>query len=126
MFWVSYLIPGILLGIALIWALNRPGTIALYQSVGVVLLAFGMRFFALGWSSARLAAGTCDPEMSQVVKVFGGNRRQEFFVAQWPQMKGTLLAGLYLVFLFCLWEVESLILVVPPGKETLSLRIFNM
>jgi len=31
-----------------------------------------------------------------------------------------------LVFLFCLWEVETLLLIVPPGRETLALRVFNM
>jgi DNA-binding beta-propeller fold protein YncE len=30
------------------------------------------------------------------------------------------------VFLLCLWDVESMILVVPPGGETLALRVFNL
>ncbi len=32
----------------------------------------------------------------------------------------------YLIFLLCLWDVESMILVVPPGGETLALRVFNL
>ena len=32
----------------------------------------------------------------------------------------------YIVFLLCLWDVESMILVVPPGGETLALRVFNL
>jgi iron(III) transport system permease protein len=29
-------------------------------------------------------------------------------------------------YLLCLWDVESVILVVPPGGETLAMRIFNL
>jgi ABC-type Fe3+ transport system permease subunit len=32
----------------------------------------------------------------------------------------------YITYLFCLWDVETLILIVPPGGETLALRIFNL
>src|SRR4051812_6975734 len=124
--WLFYLSPGVLLGIALIWILNRPGLAGIYQSVAVVFLAFGLRYFAIGWSTARVARSFCDPRLSDVLDVFGGSRRQKFLLAEWPQMRATLFAGLYIIFLFCLWEVETLILIVPPGRETLSLRIFNM
>jgi len=30
------------------------------------------------------------------------------------------------VYLLCLWDVETLVLIVPPGGETLALRTFNL
>ena len=30
------------------------------------------------------------------------------------------------MYLLCLWDVETLVLVVPPGGETLALRVFNL
>src|SRR5437764_11908522 len=44
----------------------------------------------------------------------------------WPQIRPTVAAAWYIVFLLCLWDVESMILVTPPGGETLALRIFNL
>jgi iron(III) transport system permease protein len=32
----------------------------------------------------------------------------------------------YVMYLLCLWDVETLVLIYPPGGETLSLRIFNL
>ncbi|HSH15503.1 MAG TPA: hypothetical protein VLD18_05675, partial [Verrucomicrobiae bacterium] len=32
----------------------------------------------------------------------------------------------YVIYLLCLWDVETLILIVPPGGETLALRVFNL
>src|SRR5438270_9481047 len=44
----------------------------------------------------------------------------------WPQIRPLAAAAWYIVFLLCLWDVESMILVTPPGGETLALRIFNL
>jgi DNA-binding beta-propeller fold protein YncE len=35
-------------------------------------------------------------------------------------------AAWYVTYLLCLWDVETLVLIVPPGGESLSLRIFNL
>jgi sugar lactone lactonase YvrE len=44
----------------------------------------------------------------------------------WPQIAPQITAAWYIVYLLCIWDVESMILVVPPGGETLALRIFNL
>jgi len=49
-----------------------------------------------------------------------------FRLVIWPQAARTVLATWYIVFLLCLWDVESMILIIPPGGETLALRIFNL
>src|SRR4029079_6232892 len=67
-----------------------------------------------------------DRSLSDVISTLGGSRWQQFRLAVWPQSRALFLAGFYLVYLLCLWEVETLILIVPPGRETLAVRIFNM
>jgi iron(III) transport system permease protein len=44
----------------------------------------------------------------------------------WPQASGQVAAAWYVTYLLCLWDVEALVLIVPPGGESLSLRIFNL
>jgi DNA-binding beta-propeller fold protein YncE/ABC-type spermidine/putrescine transport system permease subunit II len=124
--WTAFLVPGGLLGISLIFLLNRTPFTPFYQSVGVVLVAYTVRFLALPWTTARLAQGSVDRSLIDAVKVCGANQWQQFRLADWPQSKWVLLGGAYLVFLFALWEVETLLLIVPPGRETLALRVFNM
>jgi DNA-binding beta-propeller fold protein YncE/ABC-type spermidine/putrescine transport system permease subunit II len=124
--WLFFLSPGVLIGIGLIWGLNRAWSAGIYQSIAIVLIAFGIRYGAVGWSVARSAALHCNRRLIEVIRVFGGNRWQEFSLGEWPRTRNMLFAGFYIIFLFCLWEVETLILIVPPGRETLALRIFNM
>ncbi len=124
--WILFFAPGVALGIALIFMLNRPWSSALYQSVGVVLIGFSLRYLALGWSAARRAFEACDPDLDAAARLDGANDRQRLRQVQWPQVAPALGAAWYVVYLLCLWDVETLVLIIPPGGETLSLRIFNL
>jgi len=124
--WLPFFVPGVLLGIALIYLFNRPVLVSFYQSSGIVLLAFVIRYFAVGWTGARHALSSTDPDLSDAAKLEGATRWQILRHVQWPQISPQLLAAAYVVYLLCLWDVESMVLVVPPGGETLALRIFNL
>ena len=124
--WLPFFLPGVLLGIGLIWLFNRPPLLGFYRSGGIVVLAFAVRYFALGWSGARHALRTTDRDLSDAAQLEGATRWQMFCHVLWPQIAPQMLAAWYVVYLLCLWDVESMVLVVPPGGETLALRIFNL
>jgi iron(III) transport system permease protein len=43
----------------------------------------------------------------------------------WPQTGTALALSGYVGFLLCLWDVETAVLIQPPGGQTMALRIFN-
>jgi ABC-type Fe3+ transport system permease subunit len=124
--WLPFLVPGVLLGIALIVLFNRPWCALLYQSAGIVIVAFVVRYLALGWNSIAHALHTVDRDLADVARLEGATRWQMLRHVQWPQIAPQAAAAWYVVFLLCLWDVESMILVVPPGGETVALRVFNL
>lgn len=124
--WLPFLIPGALLGIAIIVCLNRPPFTQLYQSPIVVLLALSMRYLPIGWHGTRLARRSVDPELTDAAVLCGASRWSLLRHVHWPQMAPQLAATWYVAYLLCLWDVETLVLVMPPGVETLPLRIFNL
>ena len=124
--WLFLLAPGLLLGIALIFLLNRPWSALVYQSFAVVVVAYTIRFFALGWAGSRLAHQQADPALSEMTRSLGAGFWQQFRLVEWPASGKYLLGIAYFVYLLCLWDVETLIFVVPPGGETIALRVFNM
>ncbi|MDB6016462.1 MAG: repeat containing protein [Pedosphaera sp.] len=124
--WLPFLIPGVLLGIGLIAVFNRPIFAAFYQSAGIVILAFGIRYLALGWNGVAHAMRTVDHDLTDAAKLNGASRWQMLRLVHWPQISPAVAAVWYLIFLLCLWDVESMVLVVPPGGETLALRVFNL
>jgi ABC-type Fe3+ transport system permease subunit/DNA-binding beta-propeller fold protein YncE len=124
--WLPFLLPGVLLGIGLIVALNRPWFSLLYQSAAIVILAFAIRYLAVGWNAIARALWAVDRDLRDVARLDGATRWQMLRYVQWPQIAPQAAAVWYVVFLLCLWDVESMILVVPPGGETLALRVFNL
>ena len=124
--WLPFFIPGVLIGIALIKVFNRPVLAAFYQSVGIVLLALVIRYFALAWTAARHAVASVDKDLTDAARLEGATRWQMFRLVIWPQIAPQMLAAWYVVYLLCLWDVESIVIVQPPGGETLALKIFNL
>jgi len=123
--WLFYLMPGVVLGVGLILLLNRPPLMALYQSVTVVILAWTLRTLGPGWAVVRHALHSVDPRLRDVARLEGAGRWATFRLVIWPQAGWALCAAWYVVFLLCLWDSETLVLIMPPGGETVALRIFN-
>lgn len=124
--WITFFIPGVLVGITLIKIFNRPLLVAFYQSIGICLLALVIRYFALAWTATRHALARVDSDLMDAARLEGATRAQMFRWVVWPQIAPQILAAWYIVYLLCLWDVESLVVIQPPGGETLALKIFNL
>lgn len=124
--WVPFLVPGVLLGIGLIAVFNRPALGWLYQTTAIVIVAFTVRYLALGWTWTTQALRAVDGDLLDAARLDGASGWTLFRHVGWPLAGPQLAAAAYLTYLLCLWDVETLVLIVPPGGETLALRVFNL
>jgi len=124
--WLLFFVPGVLLGRVMIFAFNRPGVGVIYGTMAVVFIAFTLRHLALAWSGARLAMQGVDRDLVDAVRLEGASAWDVFRLAEWPQVAPAVAASWYVVYLLALWDVETLVLIYPPGGETLALRVFNL
>ena len=90
------------------------------------MIAWSLRYLALAWNGAALALQGVDRDLSDAARLDGASGWFLLRHIQWPQISPQIAAAWYLTYLLCLWDVETLILVCPPGGETLALRIFNL
>jgi ABC-type Fe3+ transport system permease subunit/DNA-binding beta-propeller fold protein YncE len=124
--WMLFLMPGVLLGIFLIFCFNRSWLTPFYQSIGIVFVAFCVRYAAVSWSGVRQAMQSMDARLMDFARLNGASRFRLLCQVQMPQVAPAAAALCYVIYLLCLWDVETLVLIVPPGGETLALRIFNL
>lgn len=124
--WLFFLIPGVVLGVALITVFNRTAFSTFYQSAGIVVLAFTLRYLAFAWTGVARARQMQDETLTEVARLNGASAWQMLRQVHWPQIAPQLAGVWYVIFMLCLWDVESMVLIVPPGGETLALRIFNL
>ena len=124
--WLPFLAPGVLLGIAFINLFNHSWAALLYQGPGIVVLAFVFRYVAFGWNPIWHAVRSVNPDLVDAARLEGASTPQMFRHVYWPHIAPRVAGAWYVIFVLCLWDVESMVLVVPPGGETLALRIFNL
>ena len=123
--WLLFLLPGVVVATAWIALLQLPVLRSVSSSPVWIAVVLGCRFLAPAWAAVRAATTTVDPDSWNAARL-GGTWRSAFRTAAWPGLQGRVRAVGYTVFLLALWDVESVVLVVPPGGETLALRIFNL
>ncbi len=124
--WMCFFVPGVLLGVALIYIFNQPVLEAVYRSGWIMLLALVIRYAAPAWQGTGLAMNALDGTLCDAARIEGARGWTLFHLAIWPQAGPRLAAAWYVVYLLCLWDVETLVLIIPPGGETVSLRVFNL
>ena len=123
--WLPFLVPGVVLGFVLIFVFNRPVLSLVYESAGMVFLAWTLRYLAVGWNTTAQALRSVDRDLTDSARLEGASRWHLLRHVHWPQVAPQIGAAWYLTYLFCLWDAETLILIMPPGAETLSVRVFN-
>lgn len=124
--WPLFFLPGVLIGILLIFLLNRNGSSWVYSGVSVLFIGLTLRFFAPAWYGARLIRLGMDKDLVDEGRLGGASGWQRWRLVDWPLIRPQMFALAYVIYLLCLWDVETINLIVPAGRETLSLRIFNL
>jgi ABC-type Fe3+ transport system permease subunit/sugar lactone lactonase YvrE len=124
--WLLFFIPGVLLQAGLVSLLSGEAFSWMYPSATLVVAFLAVKYLAPAQALLRKAFQSTDRGLGELAELEGLGRWQRFRLVFWPQHGAHLAASWYIIYLLALWDVESLVLVVPPGGETLALRIFNL
>ena len=122
--WAIYALPHITVGVALVgFALDwfRP----LYQTVGVLLLAYLSMFLAQSVSSTQDALRRASPDLEQASRGLGVGPLGTLRRVIGPIARPGLLAGSALVYLSVLKELPATLLLRPNGFDTLAIRVWS-
>jgi len=118
-------IPAPLVGIGLISVWNRPGLFNVYGTELMPILAGVVRFSAIAILVVYLYSSRINSQLIDAGKVYAKNRIKYFFEIRIPLMMPGLIAGFFFVFTLALGELGATLIVAPPGKTTLTMKIYN-
>ena len=124
--WIFFFLPGVLLGVGALTAFNHPIFDAVSRTFAIPIAILVLRYGAIARSISRTAFAALDSDLFDIARLDGARGLTLFTRVVFPQIAGPISATAYVVYLLCLWDVETVLLVIPPGGETLALRIFNL
>ena len=136
---IGYAAPGAVLGVGILIPLAvvdhwlADGIEALTGvDIGLVLtgtgfalvLAYGVRFFAIAQGAADAAMGRVAPSLPHAARSLGRTQGQTLLEVYYPLIRGSVASALLLVFVDCVKELPATLLLRPPfGFDTLATRV---
>lgn len=119
-------VPATVIGIIYIYVWNRPEFDFIYNSIGIVIAAHVTRFLPFAFIVCYAGIKSLDPKLEEAYSLSTANIAARFYNIIIPLLKPALITAFSICFIFSIGEVGATLLVVPPGVETLPIRIYSL
>ncbi|MDP3386279.1 MAG: ABC transporter permease subunit [Eubacteriales bacterium] len=127
--WVCILfplaIPAPLVGIGLVTLFSQRGMGFIYGTLWMPVLANMIRFAPLAVVTLSVQLKRMDQGLLDSASVFQKNRIHGFIRVYLPMILPGLISAFLIVFILTTGELGATLLVSPPGRSTLTMRIYN-
>jgi len=124
---LSYALPGVVLAIAAILIFIRPVLgLSLYNTLGIILIAYLARFFTLAQRPVAAAFRQLDIRLEEAAQMSGAGFVRRVLTVALPLVVPAAAAGGLLVFLTAFNELTVSALLWSAGHETLGVVVFSL
>ena len=118
------IIPGLVLGVALSFVYLRV-PLPIYGTLLILLISYTTRYMPYGMKYASAAMAQLSSELEESAMVSGASWAQTFRRVLVPLASSGILAGFIYILIVSFRELSSTILLYSPGKEVLSVLLWE-
>jgi iron(III) transport system permease protein len=122
--YVGYAVPGVVLGLALVFLGTTVAT-PIYQTTFLLVFAYVVRFLPQAVGSLQASFLRVDPALPEAARTLGRTPIGAFRSVTLPLVAPGLLGGAALVFLTTMKELPATLLLRPSGFKTLVVHIWT-
>jgi iron(III) transport system permease protein len=122
--YLGYGLPGIVIGLALVFFGARWAPM-LYQTLALLVLAYCVRFLPQAVGSVSASLRQINPRLEEAALGLGRRRVSVFLSVTLPLAWPGMVGGMALVFLTTMKELPVTLLLAPIGFETLATQIWS-
>ena len=126
---MPYAIPGTVLSLGVIIVFIRPLPVigvSIYNTLGIILVAYLARFLLLVQRPVSAAMATLDPSLDEAGSTVGARALRRIFAIVAPAVLPSAFAGALLVFMIAFNELTVSALLWSTGNETLGVMVFQL
>lgn len=121
--YTGYALPGLVVGLALVFAGLNLGP--LYQSFALLVVAYALLFLPQAVGATRVALLQVRPSMEEAARGLGRRPWQVLTGVTIPLAGRGIAAGAALVFLTTIKELPATLVLAPTGFETLATHVWS-
>jgi len=118
-------VPSIVLGIGLIHVWNHEWTGGIYSSSWILIIAFVCAFTPFVVKVISAAVLQVHPDLEAAALLGTGSRIKTLVGVTLPLCLPGIAAGFFTGFVLSLFNLGTALLVIPPGRGTLPISIYN-
>lgn len=122
--YIGYSLPPLTLALAMVFFALQTAYV-FYQTLGLLIIAWVMATMVLAMGPIRSAILQVRPNLEEAARSLGYRRWGVFRYILFPRLNRGVLAGVVLVFLFCMKELPITFLLAPTGFSTLAVSVFT-
>ncbi len=119
-------IPAITLGIGLIKVWNRPIADVVYSSSLIIIFGYIARFIPFSVITVTSGFKQLNPRMEEAAHLNTPQWTRVIRKIVIPLLRPSLMTGFFIVFILSFGELGTTLLVIPPGRETIPIKIYNL
>jgi iron(III) transport system permease protein len=121
-----FITPASVLGVGIVETWNRGATQPVYTSMAILVIGLVARYAIIGIRTFASAVVRSSPHYEEAAAAFGSRFIRRMTRVILPIHGRSLLATWLLSMIFCLRDLETVIVFYPPGWEPLPVRIFTL
>lgn len=125
----SYLplaIPAVALGIGLIRIWNRPGIDLIYGSSCIIIVGYIAHYLPFSFITLSSGLKQLNSHLVEVAWMSSPSKISVVKKIVLPLLTPSLITSYFIVFLLALGDLGTTLLIIPPGRETLPIKIYNL
>jgi len=120
----AFALPGIVIALSLVFlGVNHERW--LYQTLTMLIIAYGILFIPQAVGSIRTALLQVHPSLEEAASSLGRTPGAVFFTITVPLLRTGLLSGAAMIFLTAMKELPTTLLLAPIGFKTLATTIWS-
>jgi iron(III) transport system permease protein len=123
---LPFAFPATVVGIGMIVLWNRPLTAAIYGGSLMLIMAYMARFIPFAVRTLTANVKQIHPHLAEAALLGQPSRLRRAVGVYLPLAAKGLCAGWVIVFILCMGELGATLLVIPPGKGTVALKIYTL
>jgi iron(III) transport system permease protein len=117
--------PSVVIALALIMTMSGKFGINIYNTLAIMVIAYMIKYMLMGMRTVVSAFSQISPSLEEAAQISGARWLQRLKDVVFPLIRPSIVAGWFLIFMPCFYELTMSNLLYSTNTKTLGVELFT-